>query len=231
MHVVGCSFLPVISSDKENSPAAAYNVKGKQAGGRGRGTRPAVGHDQQFSARRVDAKPQSDRPHKPGSTKESKPAGLEHSPSGPPSRSVGKNFGRHKNKSGACYHCGELGHYGRDCPVRGTEATGKSSKVSALAVSNAEEMTIPQLEELITSKRLAAEKKKLGQSAAEVGTVTSSISTSSGVDRMDDETGSFSDAVGPVLYVEIKIEGHPVKALVDTGAQSTIVSRSLLHVT
>ena len=42
MHVVGCSFLPVISSDKENSPAAAYNVKGKQAGGRGRGTRPAV---------------------------------------------------------------------------------------------------------------------------------------------------------------------------------------------
>lgn len=116
-------------------------------------------HDQQFSARRVDAKPQSDRPHKPGSTKESKPAGLEHSPSGPPARSVGKNFGRHKNKSGACYHCGELGDYGKDCPVRGTEAAGKSSKVPALAVSSAEEMTIPQLEELITSKRLAAEKK------------------------------------------------------------------------
>ena len=46
---------------------------------------------------------------------------------------------------------------------------------------------------------------------------------------MNDETGSFSDAVGPVLCVEIKIEGHPVKAVVDTGAQSTIVSRSLLH--
>ena len=41
-HVVTCSFLPIISSDNENSPAAAYNVKGKQAGGRGRGTRPAV---------------------------------------------------------------------------------------------------------------------------------------------------------------------------------------------
>jgi len=39
---ITCSFLPVISSDNENSPAAAYNVKGKQAGGRGRGTRPAV---------------------------------------------------------------------------------------------------------------------------------------------------------------------------------------------
>ena len=41
-HAGSCSFLPVISSDNENSPAAAYNVKGKQAGGRGRGTRPAV---------------------------------------------------------------------------------------------------------------------------------------------------------------------------------------------
>ena len=41
-HACSCSFLPVISSDNENSPAAAYNVKGKQAGGRGRGMRPAV---------------------------------------------------------------------------------------------------------------------------------------------------------------------------------------------
>ena len=42
MHVASCSFLPVISSDNANSPAAAYNVKGKQASGRGCGTRPAV---------------------------------------------------------------------------------------------------------------------------------------------------------------------------------------------
>ena len=39
---ITCYFLPVISSDNENSPAAAYNVKRKQAGGQGRGTRPAV---------------------------------------------------------------------------------------------------------------------------------------------------------------------------------------------
>ena len=186
-------------------------------------------HDQQFNARRGDTKPQSDRPQRLGPAKESKSTGLDHSPSGPPPRGAGKNFGRHKSKSGACYHCGESGHYGRDCPARGTEAAGKSSKVSALTARSAEDMTIPQLEELITSKRLAAEKAKIGQSTAEVGTVTSSISTSSEADRMNNEMDSFSGAVGPALYLEIKIEGYPVKALVDTGAQSTIVSRSLLH--
>jgi len=39
---ISSSFLPVISSDNENSPAAAYNVKGKQAGSRGHCMRPAV---------------------------------------------------------------------------------------------------------------------------------------------------------------------------------------------
>lgn len=35
--------------------------------------------------------------------------------------------------------------------------------------------------------------------------------------------------IGPLLEVEVKIEGVPVKALLDTGAQSTIISRSTLH--
>ena len=37
------------------------------------------------------------------------------------------------------------------------------------------------------------------------------------------------DAVGPVVFLEVQIEGYPVKAVVDTGAQSTIISRDLLH--
>lgn len=37
------------------------------------------------------------------------------------------------------------------------------------------------------------------------------------------------EAVGPVVCVEVQIEGCPVTAVVDTGAQSTIVSRDLLH--
>jgi len=37
-----------------------------------------------------------------------------------------------------------------------------------------------------------------------------------------------SGAVGPTLFVEVKIEGVPVRAMVDTGAQSTIISRTTL---
>ena len=36
-------------------------------------------------------------------------------------------------------------------------------------------------------------------------------------------------AVGPLLELEVCIEGVPIIAMVDTGAQSTIISRSTLH--
>ena len=36
-------------------------------------------------------------------------------------------------------------------------------------------------------------------------------------------------AVGPTLYLDIQIEGVPVRAMFDTGAQSSIVSRDVLH--
>jgi hypothetical protein len=38
-----------------------------------------------------------------------------------------------------------------------------------------------------------------------------------------------AETVGPVLYLNLKMEGHPVKAVVDSGAQSTIISRNILH--
>ena len=42
-------------------------------------------------------------------------------------------------------------------------------------------------------------------------------------------SGATSTAVGPVLYLELEIEGVPVKAVVDSGAQSTVISRDLLY--
>ena len=36
-------------------------------------------------------------------------------------------------------------------------------------------------------------------------------------------------AVGPTLWLEVCIEGLPVSAVADTGAQSTIISRQVLH--
>ena len=35
--------------------------------------------------------------------------------------------------------------------------------------------------------------------------------------------------VGPSLYLDLLIEGGQVSALVDTGSQSTIIARSVLH--
>ena len=36
-------------------------------------------------------------------------------------------------------------------------------------------------------------------------------------------------AVGPTLVIPLHIEGVPVKAMVDTGSQSTVISRTVLH--
>ena len=38
-------------------------------------------------------------------------------------------------------------------------------------------------------------------------------------------------AIGSTLLLDIKIEGEPVEAMVDSGSQSTIISRETLHKT
>ena len=40
---------------------------------------------------------------------------------------------------------------------------------------------------------------------------------------------TVTGAVGPTLLLDVCVEGVEVAAVVDTGAQSTIISRSLLH--
>ena len=35
--------------------------------------------------------------------------------------------------------------------------------------------------------------------------------------------------VGPVVMMDADIEGVPIRAMIDTGAQSTIISRATLH--
>ncbi len=83
-------------------------------------------------------------------------------------------------------------------------------------------MSIKQLEEVLASKRLAVEQDKL---SAEIGTITGVTAAN----QVSNSEVDITDAVGPVLYLDISIEGHPVKALVDTEAQSTILSQSVLH--
>ena len=68
-----------------------------------------------------------------------------------------------------------------------------------------------QLEQLLATMHVNLEKSKLQE--ARVGTVVADA----------------IKAVGPVLFLDVEIEGCPVRGVLDTGAQSTIVSREQLH--
>ena len=121
-----------------------------------------------------------------------------------------------KQKERRCYLCKEIGHYGRDCPLK-SETTGKSRSTNTGNSSNAgtiaADLTEDELEQLLAQKKLTKEGSLLPSSNNTVNATS---------------TGK-AGAIGPLLEVEVKIEGVPVKALLDTGVQSTIISRSTLH--
>ena len=78
-----------------------------------------------------------------------------------------------------------------------------------------ESLSVEQLEQLLAKSKLQAEQKLMEDDSANVNALTSG-------------SGTASTAVGPVLYLEIEV-GVPVKATVDSGAQSTVISCDLLH--
>ena len=62
-------------------------------------------------------------------------------------------------------------------------------------------------------KRLSIEETELGKGTLKIDTIVAYP----------------ADAVGPVVYLELVIEGYPVKAVVDSGAQSTFLFLGLLY--
>ena len=121
-----------------------------------------------------------------------------------------------------------MGHFARDCPQRGRgkqESSGKSTSKSAAFTASAsasaptlDSFSVHQLEQHLAQRKLAEETSQLQNAStdeAQVGTVLS--------------TSEVSDVVGPRPHITLEIEGVSAKALVDTGSQSTIISRSLLH--
>ena len=122
-----------------------------------------------------------------------------------------------KPKERRCYLYKETGYLRRECPLR-SETPGKSKSTtnpgnSSNAGTFATDLTEDELEQLLAQKRLAKEGALLPSSNNTIN------ATSEGK----------AGAIGPLLEVEIKIEGVPVTALLDTGAQSTIISWSTLH--
>lgn len=78
------------------------------------------------------------------------------------------------------------------------------------------ELSDEQLEDELSKRRLARKQ---------------SLLVSMGDDHADAllVTGPTAQAVSPVLSTAVLIEGVPFTTVVDTGAKSTIISRSKLH--
>ena len=192
-------------------------------------------HDQQYGANRGESKQPKHTSSRGGELQVSPDVQNEPSLKGQTVKaSGGRSTGRHGGRRG-CFHCGELSHIQRNCPQLKPEAVGRSGRVSNLSVrdtgggveeagnvpvsnvleptqsSDVEERSLQQLEQWLATMRLNVEQSKLQKS--KVGTVVA----------------DSVDAVGPVVLLDVQIEGYPVKAVVDTGAQSTIISRDLLQ--
>ena len=112
-----------------------------------------------------------------------------------------------------CHACHRFGHIAKNCRYkqrRGAEAPGKSQDSSSRLVTSAAELSDEQLEEEMNRRKLDKEQELVDEY------IKSSVNVVTG-------------AVGPSYWLQISVEGVVVPALVDTGSQSTIISRSLLH--
>ena len=116
-----------------------------------------------------------------------------------------------------CRACGQYGHVARNCLQRrrqGPEAPGRQENINArpqdsLQVHSVSDCTDQELEQELSRRRLDKEQKLADGTSPVVNVVTG--------------------AIGSVYQVDVSLEGLAVSAIVDTGSQSTIISRALLH--
>ena len=107
------------------------------------------------------------------------------------------------------------------CPDRGasSEAPGRSSNKSRSAQLAATPASVAYTEEelvkMLSECRLKKEEALRAQNESQCDTIFTKEQT--------------SDAVGPTLMLKLQIEGVPIKVMVDTGSQSTVISRAVLH--
>ena len=105
-------------------------------------------------------------------------------------------------------------HRRSEAPGRGKPSSLTSAVTPVSVVSTLEQLSDKQLEDILAKRRLEKER-ELMKDAVHVDTVFA-------------EESSLG-AVGPILSLNVKIEGVSINAMVDTGSQSTVISRSILH--
>ena len=141
------------------------------------------------------------------------------------------------NRDRVCFNCRQTGHMSNNCPKpRRQEAPGQSrgplvSKPSRNTVVGFKETTesmispeclsIQELQDLLAQQQLREEQKLLESNVSVIVVRTNAVTAT--------ENDESLKAVGPSVYLSVRIGGVMVDAMVDTGAQSTIISRSLLH--
>ena len=169
-------------------------------------------HDEQYSAA---AKSRGDTVKKEGKSQPPKdsPRDLQ-----PKSENSSKKRDERRARAPGCFLCGDLRHMAKNCPVETRKETpGRSkkdppSRSASLVSELLQNLSGDELEQILRECQLRKEEGLAGEST--VGTVTAQ---------------GQAQAVGPTLYCNVSVEGVPVRAMVDTGSQSTIISRSFLH--
>ena len=109
-------------------------------------------------------------------------------------------------KSEAWYNCGDLGHHWRDCPKLGREAPGRTGRVSSMTVrkftNQFQQFSTDELETVLTERKAATEQQQL-----------------EGSGNVDMVTVSSVGVKGPLLKVNLEVEGLPVQAVVRLRTQ------------
>ena len=122
-------------------------------------------------------------------------------------------------KSFKCTKCGGTNHTAKYCRWRGRSEPGEARGASQTAAQASQNRV-----GAITEKSDEPKQPENSTREAEIGAALEDAMTT-----MHTVTTSQSDArLGPTLTTEVKLEGIPVKALVDTGSPSTIVSLKFL---
>ena len=187
-------------------------------------------HEQQFRINSRPKDPPKAREKKDGNS----PSTVPSQSSSSPEDSVAPPRRWRQQSTIKCHWCGEPGHFQRDCPnkeekseANRSEAPEKSPpapSANTATVGAAESvckimvplpgMSVQQLEAILSSRWCSNKQGLLGSTSVHVGIV---------------HTQGSTHARGATLELDVKIEGVKVEAMVDTGAQSSIISRPVLH--